>query len=295
MVTNSIKSLKIVHIKKKKEILKAKSQKQDSSSTTAKRPQVSKYWAPSMVGWHRRINGYVQFSSVAQSCPTLCNPMHCSTPGFPVHHQLPELIQTHVHWVSDAIQPSHPLSSPSPPAFNLSQNQGLLLWLSSSHQVAKVLELQLQHQSFQRIFRTDFLYNWLVWSPCSPRDSQESSPIPQFKSINSSALSFLYGPTLTSIHDHWKNHSFDQEDFCWQSNISVLNMLSRLVIAFLPRSKHLLISWLQSPSAVILDMSLSKLQEIEKDREAWSAAVHEAIKGQTWLSDWTTTVYVGDF
>ena len=98
-----------------------------------------------------------QFSSVAQSCPTLCDPMDCSTPGFPVHHQLPELAQTHVHWVSDAIQPSHPLSSLSPPAFNLSQHQGLFQWVSSSHQVAKVLELQLQHQSFQWIFRTDFL------------------------------------------------------------------------------------------------------------------------------------------
>ena len=96
------------------------------------------------------------FSSVAQSCLTLCDPMHCSTPGFPVHHQLPDLAQTHVHWVSDAIQPSHPLSSPSPPAFNLSQNQGLFQWVSSSDQVAKVLELQLSYQSYQWIFRTDF-------------------------------------------------------------------------------------------------------------------------------------------
>ena len=97
-----------------------------------------------------------QLSSVAQSCLTLCNPMDCSTPGFPVLHQPPELA-THVHWVGDAIQPSHPLSSPSPPAFNLSQHQGLFKWVSSSHQVAKVLEFQLQHQSFQWIFRTDFL------------------------------------------------------------------------------------------------------------------------------------------
>ena len=80
----------------------------------------------------------VQFSSVTQSGPTICNPMDCSMPGFPVHHQPPELAQTHVHWVSDAIQPSHPLSSPSPPAFNLSQHQGLFLWVSSLHQVAKV-------------------------------------------------------------------------------------------------------------------------------------------------------------
>ena len=95
-------------------------------------------------------------SSVAQSCPTLCDPMDCSTPGFPVHHQLPEFTQTHVHWFGDAIQPSHPLSSPSPP-FNLSEHQGLFQWVSSLHQVAKVLEFQLQHQSFQWIFRVDFL------------------------------------------------------------------------------------------------------------------------------------------
>ena len=96
-------------------------------------------------------------SWVAQSCLTLCNPMDCSTPGFPVHHQLPELTQTHVHPVGDAIQPSHPLLSPSPPAFNLSQHQGLFQWVSSSHQVAKVLELQLHCQSFHWIFRTDFI------------------------------------------------------------------------------------------------------------------------------------------
>ena len=99
----------------------------------------------------------VQFSSVAQSCPILCDPMDCSTPGLPVHYQLPELAQTHVHWVGDVIQPSHPLSSPSPPAFNLSQHQGFFQWVSSSHQVAKGLEFQLQHQSFQWIFRVDLL------------------------------------------------------------------------------------------------------------------------------------------
>ena len=90
-----------------------------------------------------------QFSSVTQSCPTLCDPMDCSTPGFPVHQQLPELTQSPVHQVSDAIQPSHPLLSPSPPTFNLSQHQGLFQGVSSSHQVAKVLEFQLQHQCFQ--------------------------------------------------------------------------------------------------------------------------------------------------
>ena len=98
-----------------------------------------------------------QCSSVAQSCPTRHDPMDCNTPGLPVHHQLPEFTQTHVHWVSNTIQPSHPLSSPSLPAFNLSQHQGLFKWVSSSPQVAKVLEFQLQHQSFQWIVRTDFL------------------------------------------------------------------------------------------------------------------------------------------
>ena len=91
----------------------------------------------------------VQFISVSQLCLTFCDPTDCSMPCFPVHHQLPELAQTHIHWVSDAIQPSHPLLSPSPPAFNLSQLQGIFKWVSSLHQVAKVLEFQLQHQSLQ--------------------------------------------------------------------------------------------------------------------------------------------------
>ena len=109
------------------------------------------------------------------------------------------LAQTHVHWVGDAIQPSHPLSPPSPPALNL----------------------QLQNQSFQWIFSGAFLKDWLVWSPCSPRDSQESSPTPQLESISSLVLSFLYGSILTSIHDYWKNHSYDYVDLCWQSDVFV--------------------------------------------------------------------------
>ena len=104
--------------------------------------------------------------------------------------------QIHVHWAGDAIQLSHPLLSPSSPAFNLSQIWGLLQWVTSSHQVAKVLEFQLQHQSFQWIFSTNFLYDWLFWCPCSPRDFQEPSPTPQFKSINSSLSS--------SISSWWK-------------------------------------------------------------------------------------------
>ena len=103
----------------------------------------------------------VQFSSVAQSCPTLCDPVDCSTPGLLVHQQLQEFTQTHVHWVSDAIQPSHPLLSPSP-ALSLSQHQGLFKWVSCSHQVATVLEFRLQHQSFRWI-------PWTGWISLQPK------------------------------------------------------------------------------------------------------------------------------
>ena len=111
-------------------------------------------WGVGWIKWEIGIDIYallhkVQFSSIPQSCPTFCDPMNCSTPGLPVHHQLPESTQTHVHWFADAIQPSHPVSSPSPPALNLSQHQSLFQWVNSSHEVAKVLEFQLQHQSFQ--------------------------------------------------------------------------------------------------------------------------------------------------
>ena len=112
------------------------------------------------------VSSVQSLSSVASV--RLWDRMDCSTTGFPVHRQLLELTQTYVHRVGDAIQPSHPLSSPSPPTFSLSQHQGLFKWDSSSHQVAKVLEIHFELQSFQWILRTD----WLVGSPCSPRDSQ---------------------------------------------------------------------------------------------------------------------------
>ena len=164
-----------------------------------------------MVRWFGRIALKHIFSSVQSlsRVQLFATPWTAARQGLPVHHQLLEFTQTHAHWVGDAIQPFHPLSSPSPPTFNLSQHQGLFQWVSSSHQVAKVLEFQLQHQSFQWIFRTDFLQDGLAGSPCSPRDSQEFSPTPQFISINSFALSFLYSPTLTSIYGYWKNHSLD--------------------------------------------------------------------------------------
>ena len=160
--------------------------------------------------WNRPRLNYCYYCSVDQSCQIPWDPKDCSTPGFPVLQHLSGLAQTHVHWwVDDAIQPSYPLSSPSPPAFSLAQHQGLFQWVRSSHQVDTVLELQLQYQSFQWIVRTDFLEDWLAGSPCCPRDSQESTPTPQLKSINSSMLSFLYSSTLTTIYDYWIHHSFD--------------------------------------------------------------------------------------
>ena len=161
-----------------------------------------------------------QFSSVAQSCLTFCDPMNHSMPGLTVHHKLPEFTQAYAHRVGDAIQPSHPLSSPSTPAPNPSQHQGLFESVSSLHEVAKALEFQLQHQSFQWTPRTDLLQDGLVGSPCSPRDSQESSATLQFKSIKFFWHSLSSQSNFTSIHDHWKNHSLDQMDLCWQSNVS---------------------------------------------------------------------------
>ena len=146
----------------------------------------------------------VHFSSVTQSCPTLCDPMDCSMPGLPVHHQLVEFTQTHVHWVGDAIQQSHPLSSPSPPTFNLSQHQGLFLWDGSSHQMASAAASVLPMNT----------QDWspLGWAGLISLQSKGLSRVfsnTTVQSINSSVFSFLYSPTLTSIHDYWKNHSLD--------------------------------------------------------------------------------------
>ena len=179
--------------------------------------------------------------------------MHCCMPGLPVHHQLPELAQTHVHRVGDAIQPSHPLLSPFPPAFNLSQHQDLFQWVSSSHQVAKLLELQLQHQAFQWIFRTDSLrMDWLdllavqgTLKSLLQHHSSKAS-ILQHSALFMVQLSHPYMTTGKTI-------ALTGQTFVGKVMSLLFNMLSRLVIAFLPRSKHLLISWLQSPSAVILE------------------------------------------
>ena len=175
------------------------------------------------------------FHSVAKSYFILCCPKDCSMSGFPVLHHLPDFALTHIRWVGDAIQPSHLLSPPSPPALNLSQHQDLFQWVSSLYQVAKLLELQLQYQSFQWIFEIDFPLDWLVCS-CRPKDSQEYSPASQFKSSSFSVLSLLYGSHLTIC------------TFVSKMMSLLFNMLSRFVIAFLPRSKCLLILWLQSLS-----------------------------------------------
>ena len=165
------------------------------------------------------INYNQSVSSVSQSCLTLCDPMNRSTPGLPVRHQLPEFTQTHVHRVSDAIQPSHPLSSPSPPAFNLSQNRVFsnesalcIRWpkywsfsfnISPSNEYLGLISfiiaglISLQSKGFSRVF------------------SNTTVQKHQFFGTQTSLR-----PILTSIHDYWKNHSFDKTDLCWQSNVS---------------------------------------------------------------------------
>ena len=194
-----------------------------------------------------------QFSSVTLSCPTLWNPMDCSTPGLPVYHQLLELAQTHVHWVSDAIQLSHPLSSPSPPVFNLSQHQGLFQWVSSLHQVAKILEFQLQHQAFQWIFRTDFFrMDWLdllaVQGTLKSLLQHHSSKASILR-CSAFFMVQLSHPYMTT----GKTIALTTWTSVGKVTFLLFNMLSRFVIAFVPRSKRLLISWLRSPSAVILE------------------------------------------
>ena len=185
--------------------------------------------------------------------------MDCNTPGFPVHQQLPKLTHTHVHQVGDAIQPSHPLSAPSPPTFNLSQQQSLFQWVGSSQQVAKVLEFQLQHQSFQWIFRLDFFrIDWIdllavqgTLKSLLQHHSSKASVL-QRSAFFMVQLSHPYMTTGKTI-------ALTRWTFISKVMSLLFNMLSRLVIAFLPRSKCLLISWLQSPSAVILEPPKNKV------------------------------------
>ena len=144
--------------------------------------------------------------------------------SLPVPQNLPEFAQFHVHCISDVIQPSHPLMPSSPSVLNLSQHQELFQWVSYSHQMIKILELQ--HQSIQWIFRSDLPWDWLVWSPCCPKDPQESSPTPQLEGINSLVFCLHCGPALTAICDHWEDHSFDYTDFVGRVMSLLFNMLS---------------------------------------------------------------------
>ena len=199
-----------------------------------------------------------QFSSITQWCPTLCNPMDCSTPGFPVHHQFLELTQIHVHWVGDAIQPS-PLSFPSPPTFNHSEHQGLFQWVSSSHQVPKVLELSFSispSNEYSELisFRMDWLDLLAVQGTVKSLLQYHS---PKAAILRCSAffivqLSYAYMTTGNII-------ALTRWTFVGRVMSLLFNSLSRLVIAFLPRSKCLLISWLQSPSVVILEPPQNKV------------------------------------
>ena len=170
----------------------------------------------------------VQFSSVTQLCLILCDPMNCSMPGLPVHHQLSEFTQTHVHWVGDAIQPFHPLSSPSPPAFNHFQHHGLFKWVSSLHQVAKVLEFQLQYHSTSNEYSGSISFRIDWFDLLAIQGTQVFSLAPQFKNINSLALSLLYGPTLTFVHDYWKkNIALTIQSFVTKVMSLLFNMLPR--------------------------------------------------------------------
>ena len=179
--------------------------------------------------------------------------MSCSTPGLPVHHQLLESTQIHVHWVGDAIQPSHPLLPPSPPALNLSQHQGFFQWVSSLHQVAKVLEFQLQISPSNEhpgliCFRMDWLDLLAVQGTLKSLLQNHSS-----KASILLCLAFFIVQLLHSYITTGKTIALTRWTFVDKVMSLLFNMLSRLVITFLPRSKRLLISWLQSPSAVILE------------------------------------------
>ena len=192
----------------------------------------------------------VQFSSVTQLCLPLCNPMDCNTPGLPVHHQLQEFTQTHVHWAGDAIQPSHPLSCPSPPAFNLPQHQGLFKWVSSSHQVANIGVSASASNEYSGLisFRMDWLDLLAV---------QET--LKSLLQHHSSKESILWHSAFFMVqlsHPHMttgKTIGLTRWTFIGKVMSLLFSMLSRLVITFLPNSTRLLISWLHSPSSVILE------------------------------------------
>ena len=147
--------------------------------------------------FYKILISFFECFSITKLCLTVCNIMNCSRPGFPVLHYLPEFVQTQVHWVSDAIQPSHPLSRPSSLALSLSQHQGLFHWVGTSHQVAKVLELQLQHQSFQWIFRDD-------WFPLGLPDFTLQGALKSLLQLHNSKVPILWCSAFSMVtHPDW--------------------------------------------------------------------------------------------
>ena len=167
-----------------------------------------------------------------------CNPMDCHTPGFPVFYYLPEFAQTHLDWVYYAIRQSHPLWPNSPSVFSLSQYQSIFQWVDSLHQVTKVSELQLQHESFQRIFRVDFLEDWLVWLSCCSKDSQEFFPALQLKSISTWCSAFFMVQLSYPYMTTGKTIALTRWTFTGKVMSLLYNMLSRLVITFLPKKSQ---------------------------------------------------------
>ena len=195
----------------------------------------------------------VQFSLVTQSYPTLCDPMNSGTLGLPVHHHLPESTQTHVHCVSDAIQPSHHLLSPSPPSLNLSQHQGLFKWVSSPHEVAKILEFSFNiSPSNEHTGLISFRMDWLHL--LAAQGTRQS--LLQHHTSKASILQHSAFFTIHLSHPYMttgKTIALTRWIFVGKVMSLLFNMLSRLVITFLPRSQRLFISWLQSPYSVILE------------------------------------------
>ena len=219
-----------------------------------------------------------------QSCPTVWDPMDCSTPAFPVLHYFTKFAQTHVQLIDNAIQSSHPLSHPTPPALNLFQHHGLFQWVGSSHQVAKGLELQLQYQSSQWIFRVNFFrIDW--FDHLAVQRTLKS--LLQHHSLKASILQHSAFFMTSHIHTWlqekpqlWLYGPLLSKWYLWVMSL-LFNMLSRFVIAFLPKSKCLVISWLQSPFAVVL-----KLKEIKPITVSifYPSVCHEVMRPEAMIS-----------